>query len=88
MPGGLSVSRTFGDIQSKEIKFGVKKDVVAALPDVVEFELNDDYNFMVIGCVGIFDVLSINDMLECIKIVLIINKNKKKLMNYVEILLL
>ena len=43
---------------------------------------------MVIGCVGIFDGLSINDMLECIKIVLRINKNKKKLMNYVEILLL
>ena len=42
MPGGLSVSRTFGDIESKEMKFGGKKDVVAALPDVVEFELNDD----------------------------------------------
>ena len=79
MPGGLSVSRTFGDIESKEAKFGGKKDVVAALPDVVEFELNDDYNFMVIGCDGIFDVLSNNEMLECIKIVLKINKNKKKI---------
>ena len=79
MPGGLSVSRTFGDIESKELKFGGKKDVVCALPDVVEFELNDDYNFMVIGCDGIFDVLSNNEMLECIKIVLRINKNKKKI---------
>ena len=79
MPGGLSVSRTFGDIESKEAKFGGKKDVVAALPDVVEFELNDDYNFMVIGCDGIFDVLSNNEMLECIKIVLKIKKKKKKI---------
>ena len=79
MPGGLSVSRTFGDIESKEIIFGGKKDVVCALPDVVEFELNDDYNFMVIGCDGIFDVLSNNEMMECLKIVLRINKNKKKI---------
>ena len=77
LPGGLSVSRTFGDIESKDIKFGGKKDVVAALPDVIEFELNEDYNFMVIGCDGIFDVLTNNEILECIQIVMRINKNKK-----------
>ena len=77
LPGGLSVSRTFGDIESKEEKFGGKKNVVAALPDVVEFELNEEYNFMVIGCDGIFDVLSNNEILQCIQIVLKINKNKK-----------
>lgn len=81
LPGGLSVSRTFGDIESKDIKFGGKKGVVAALPDIAEFELNEEYNFIVIGCDGIFDVLSNMEIMECIKIVLKINKNKRKKIN-------
>jgi len=80
-PGGLSVSRTFGDIESKDERFGGKKGVVVALPDVSEFELNDEYNFIVIGCDGIFDVLSNGEIIECIKIVLKINKDKNKKMN-------
>ena len=72
-PGGLSVSRTFGDIESKDERFGGKKGVVVALPDISEFELNDEYNFIVIGCDGIFDVLSNGEIIECIKIVLKIN---------------
>jgi serine/threonine protein phosphatase PrpC len=80
-PGGLSVSRTFGDIESKDIKFGGKKGVVEALPDVVEFELTDDHNFLVMGCDGIFDVLSNKEIMECIKIVLRIHQNKKKKIN-------
>ena len=80
-PGGLSVSRTFGDIESKELKYGGKKGVVVALPDIVEFELCDEHNFLVIGCDGIFDVLSNIEIMECIKIVLRIHKNKKKKIN-------
>ena len=80
-PGGLSVSRTFGDIEAKELKFGGIKGVIVALPDIVEFELNDEYNFIVIGCDGIFDVLNNMEIMECIKIVLRINKNKKKKIN-------
>ena len=74
LPGRLSVSRTFGDIEAKEEKFGGMKGVVAALPDITEIELNEEYNFIVIGCDGIFDVLSNEELLECIKIVL---KEKK-----------
>ena len=80
-PGGLSVSRTFGDIESKDERFGGKKGVVVALPDISEFELNDKYNFIVIGCDGIFDVLSNGEIIECIKIVLKINKSKNKKIN-------
>ena len=80
-PGGLSVSRTFGDIESKDERFGGKKGVVVALPDISEFDLNDEYNFIVIGCDGIFDVLSNGEIIECIKIVLKINKNKNKKIN-------
>jgi len=74
LPGRLSVSRTFGDIEAKEEKFGGMKGVVAALPDITEIELNEEYNFIVIGCDGIFDVVSNEELLECIKIVL---KEKK-----------
>ena len=74
LPGRLSVSRTFGDIEAKEPKFGGIVGVVQALPDITEITLDEEYNFMVIGCDGIFDVLSNEEILECIKIVL---KEKK-----------
>ena len=74
LPGRLSVSRTFGDIEAKDERFGGMKGVVVALPDITEIELNDEFNFIVIGCDGIFDVLSNEELLECIKIVL---KEKK-----------
>ena len=74
LPGRLSVSRTFGDIEAKEEKFGGMKGVVVALPDITEIELNDEYNFIVLGCDGIFDVISNEELLQCIQIVL---KEKK-----------
>ena len=74
LPGRLSVSRTFGDIEAKDPKYGGMSGVVMALPDINEFILDDDFNFMVIGCDGIFDVLSNEEILECVKIVL---KEKK-----------
>ena len=70
LPGRLSVSRTFGDIEAKDPKFGGIKGVVQALPDITELELDDEYNLMVIGCDGIFDVLSNEEIMECVKIVL------------------
>ena len=87
-PGGLSVSRTFGDIESKDELFGEKKGVVVALPDVSEFDLNEDYNFIVIGCDGIFDLLSNTEIIDFIEMAIEIKKGKnKELMNYVGILL-
>ena len=80
-PGGLSVSRTFGDIESKDERFGGKKGVVVASPDISEFDLNEEYNFIVIGCDGIFDVLSNGEIIECIKIVIKLNKGKNKKIN-------
>jgi serine/threonine protein phosphatase PrpC len=74
LPGRLSVSRTFGDVEAKDPKFGGIGGVVMALPDITEFDLDDEFNFMVIGCDGIFDVLSNEEILECVKIVL----NEKK----------
>ena len=76
LPGRLSVSRTFGDVEAKNEKLGGMKNVVVALPDITEIELDEDFNFMVLGCDGIFDVLSNEEILECVKIVL---KEKKEI---------
>ena len=70
LPGRLSVSRTFGDVEAKNEKFGGNRNVVVALPDITEIELNEEFNLIVIGCDGIFDVLSNEEILECVKIVL------------------
>ena len=69
-PGQLSVSRTFGDIQAKDEKFGGNKTAIIALPDITEIELDDNYNFIVMACDGIFDVLKNEELLECIQIVI------------------
>ena len=70
LPGRLSVSRTFGDVEAKNENLGGMKNVVVALPDITEIELDDDFNFIVLGCDGIFDVLSNEEILECVKIVI------------------
>ena len=75
-PGRLSVSRTFGDIKSKNEKFGGKKGVIIPNPDITEFELDNEFDFMVIGCDGIFDVLSNEDLLKIWNIVLREQKDK------------
>ena len=50
LPGRLSVSRTFGDLEAKEEKFGGMKNVIVALPDITEIELNNEYNLIIMGC--------------------------------------
>ena len=69
-PGQLSVSRTFGDIQAKDERFGGNKTAIIALPDITEIELDNEYNFIVMGSDGIFDVLKNEELLECIQIVI------------------
>ena len=53
--------------------------VVIALPDITEIELDENYNFIVIGCDGIFDVLKNEDLLECINVILKEKKLKDKI---------
>ena len=75
LPGRLSVSRTFGDIEAKNEKFGGKKGVIVPTPDISEIELNNEFDFMVIGCDGIFDVVSNEELFDIWNIVLNENKN-------------
>ena len=64
------MSRTFGDVEAKNEKFGGNRNVVVALPDITEIELNEEFNLIIIGYDGIFDVLSNEEILEYVKIVL------------------
>lgn len=59
LPGRLSVSRTFGDIEAKLEKFGGKPGVVSSEPEISQFTIDENVNdFIVLGCDGIFDRLS------------------------------
>ena len=81
LPGRLNVSRTFGDLEAKEEKYGGKKTVVIALPDITEVIMDENYNFIIIGCDGIFDVLNNEELLECINIVIKEKKINGKIKN-------
>ena len=83
LPGRLSVSRTFGDLLAKSEKFGGKSGVIIPSPDVTEFDLDENFDFMVIGCDGIFDVISNEQIYEIWKIIL--NEDRYKDFEYEEI---
>jgi Protein phosphatase 2C len=57
-PGRLSVSRAFGDIEAKRRKYGGNPLVLNANPDIKQFKIEDLYDFILLGCDGIFDKLS------------------------------
>lgn len=65
LPGRLSVSRTFGDIEAKMEKFGGKPGVVSAVPQIAQFKIDENVNdFIVLGCDGIFDRLTSVDVVD------------------------
>jgi protein phosphatase 2C family protein 2/3 len=48
-PGGLSLSRSFGDIESKNPIFGGKEGVITSEPDITDFPI-EDMDFALLGC--------------------------------------
>lgn len=54
-PGRLSVSRSFGDIKAKLEKFGGNPNVLIAEPEIMGFKLSAEYDFILLGCDGVFD---------------------------------
>jgi protein phosphatase 2C family protein 2/3 len=65
-PGRLSVSRTFGDIEAKLEKYGGNPEVVVATPEILEFKITDNIDFIVLGCDGIFDKLTNEETSDCV----------------------
>ena len=54
-PGRLSVSRTIGDIEAKDERYGGNPAVVTSEPQIRSFKIKDNYDFVVIGCDGVFE---------------------------------
>lgn len=64
-PGGLSVSRTFGDVESKMQTLGGLAGTVICDPETTSFSY-DDIDFVVMGCDGIFDKLTSDKVSETV----------------------
>ena len=65
LPGRLSVSRTFGDIEAKMEKFGGKPGVIIAEPEISQFSIDENtHDFIVLGCDGIFDRLTTINVID------------------------
>ena len=76
-PGNLSVSRTIGDPFAKLFAFGGNSKVVISEPDIFCFDLEkDDIDFIILGCDGIYDQLTSQEILESAWNM--IEKNRKK----------
>lgn len=67
LPGRLSVSRTFGDIEAKKPKYGGNPKVIVADPEIKAFKVQPNYDFILLACKldcltsvgdGVFDKLS------------------------------
>ena len=63
-PGRLSVSKTFGDIEAKRPKYGGNPNVIVCDPDIKSFRIQDNFDFIMIGCDGIFERLSNRDCVD------------------------
>lgn len=57
-PGRLSVSRTIGDIEAKDARYGGNPDVVIPTPEIRMFKIHDSYDYIIAGCDGIFEKLT------------------------------
>ena len=66
LPGRLSVSRTIGDVEAKLEKFGGNPNVIISEPEIFYYDLTrNDIDFFILGCDGIYDQITSNEVLEC-----------------------
>jgi protein phosphatase PTC2/3 len=66
LPGRLSVSRTFGDIEAKLEQFGGNPKVVVAEPEIRSFKIQLEHDFLILASDGIFDKMSSGDVLRTV----------------------
>ena len=67
LPGRLSVSRTFGDVEAKIERFNGNPRVVVAVPDIKAFKvLPREHDFIAIASDGVFDKLTNRETAQCV----------------------
>jgi serine/threonine protein phosphatase PrpC len=79
-PGGLSVSRTFGDKESKETQYGGAEGIVIPDPDVFDFDL-DGGDFVLLGSDGVFDRLTNTQIVQTVWETITYHKGKSEDVN-------
>lgn len=65
-PGRLSVSKTFGDIEAKRPRYGGNPNVIVCEPDIKCFKIQDNFDYIMIGCDGIFERLNNRDCIDAV----------------------
>ena len=65
-PGRLSVARTFGDIEAKRSRFGGNQNVIVCEPEIRCFKIESNFDFILIGCDGIFDRLNNREIVNTV----------------------
>ena len=61
LPGKLTLTRCFGDIYAKDEALGNQKGVVIAVPEIVQFEIMPNHDFIILASDGIFDTINNQD---------------------------
>lgn len=63
--GNLALSRAFGDFHYKgNEQLPPEQQIVSPCPDIKRIELNDDVDFIVLACDGIWDVLTSEEVVK------------------------
>ncbi len=65
-PGRLSVSRSFGDIEAKLPRFGGNPRVITADPEIRQFRITNDHDFVLLACDGIFDKATSKEVMQVV----------------------
>ena len=63
-PSDLAVMRTVGDIKAKKKEFGGNPGTIINNPDIFVIDINSNDDFIVMGCDGIFDDLSNQEIID------------------------
>ena len=78
-PSDLAVMRTIGDVKVKNKEYGGKSGTIISIPEISIYDISGTEDFIVMGCDGIFDDLSNQDVVEA---AWYIYKNRSKAKNY------
>ena len=77
LPGRLSVCRTIGDAEAKIEKFGGNPNVIICEPEIYIYDLKkENIDFCILGCDGIYDQMSNDEILNCAWMILRENENE------------
>ena len=63
-PSDLAVMRTIGDIKAKKKEYGGIPGTIINIPEIFIYDINSNDDFIVLGCDGIFDDLSNEEVIN------------------------